>query len=861
MVMASTPDTVRRAWPLAAGAPGDLIRQGDWRTTSLGPLAGWDQRLRAQIDVMLQLPLPAMLLHGPQLTTLYNGHCATLLGPDHAALCGMPLAQAWPALAEAGAPALEAALNDQVGACVACAPLPLPGGGAGAAVVEVELCVTPLLDGAGGAVAALLLLHQPTRQLELERTLRRDAAHLAALFGGAKVGMSELSLAGAFVRVNPEFERMLGRSEATLLTLGVPDVTHPDDIGASLVAVGRLIADGVPVSIDKRYRRPDGSVIWANSSVSRLDPVGPGAPCTLLAVTVDLTERTLARQALADSEARARLLAERLNLAIAGSGDGLWDWDLIDDEISLSPRMQAIMDWPATAHGHALQQWRQRIHPEDLPHTLAALRDALDGVTPACHAEYRVRGPHGSWRWVLARAIVVARDGAQRPLHMTGLVTDISAERRSQESIWLHANFDPLTGLPNRRLFRARLDRAVKAACRAGTLLALLFIDLDHFKETNDLLGHDGGDTLLRQAADRITGCVRAADTVARLGGDEFTAILSQLEHPHAAGVTARKINHALAQPFTLGSEQIHLSASIGITLYPADANAPERLIRNADQAMYVAKSGGRNQFSYFTPAMQRQAQHRLRLIADLRGAVANGELEVYYQPVTELRSGTIVKAEALLRWQHPTLGLLTPGSFIPYAEESGLISEIGDWVFHQAADCAARWGRLQVSVNRSPVEFMARSAGSDWPSYLGRLGLPGTCMAVEITEAVLLNASARVCAQLRQYHDAGMQVAIDDFGTGYSSLAYLKKFDIDYLKIDQAFIREMVHNDGDRAIVRSVTAMAHELGLQVIAEGIENPLQRDLLLAAGCDYGQGYHFSAPLPVPAFERLLRGQRP
>jgi EAL domain-containing protein (putative c-di-GMP-specific phosphodiesterase class I) len=359
---------------------------------------------------------------------------------------------------------------------------------------------------------------------------------------------------------------------------------------------------------------------------------------------------------------------------------------------------------------------------------------------------------------------------------------------------------------------------------------------------------------------------VRESDTVARLGGDEFTTILTELETPFDAENIASKINHALAVPFLLGEESLYLTASIGITLYPTDGTEPDLLIRHADQAMYVAKSNGRDQFNYYTAALQSRAQDRLRLIADLRYALCRNELEVYYQPVVNLRTGGIGKAEALIRWNHPRRGFLTPASFVPFAEESGLISDIGDWVFRQAAASCKKWRDLaddsfQVSINRSPVQFMSRSSGgATWTSYLADMGLSGQAISVEITEAVLLNVSGRVTQQLEQYRGAGMQVAIDDFGTGYSSLAYLKKFDIDYLKIDQTFVRDMQENEDDRAIVRSVTAMAHELGLRVIAEGVETLQQMELLIAAGCDYGQGYYFSRPMPFAQFEHMLLQHR-
>ena len=954
-----------------------LILTLDWQPTSLGAFATWAPRLHAMVDFMLAHASPALLLHGSQQVALYNDAFASLIGNLHPALLGASLAEGWPGLAAVVPSNINAALQNRGGARLESAFSFKRGCVAGLTCLDLRF--TPISDEHGQPIAMFVLIDDVTAQRNLEHKLHSDAVRLSTMFEQAQVGLSEIRLDGRFLRVNETLCRMLGRSRQTLLSLGVTEVTHPDDVAPSLAAAGVLVASGQPVSLDKRYLRPDGSIIWANSSLSRLDPVSPGAPHTLLAVTVDMTERTLAKQALAENEARFRVLAEaspvlmwqmdldmrltyinpkcqelfgdsitgpgmawtsvlhpddasgflgaaqqavmmrqpfqqrarfrcldgrilwmeayagpwfrvngdyaghvgigidvtetvrtheelvvsndRLNLAIDGSGDGVWDWNVVTNEVSYSRRMKEIIGFSEGDRLDTLEAWVRRIHQDDLPKTQAAREACLHGESPTYNAEYRMRCKDNMWKWILTRAMVVARDEQNRPLRMTGTVTDISDERQSQEVVWLHANFDVLTGLPNRRLFRDRLDHETRSAHRDGSRFALLFIDLDHFKEANDLLGHDAGDELLGQAARRVMQCVRASDTVARLGGDEFTAILSQLEEQSDAETIARKINEALAAPFMLGSEVVHLSASIGITLYPTDGCTPEELIRNADQAMYVAKNGGRNQFNYFTPAMQHQAQDRLRLIADLRGALAGDQLEVFYQPVVELPSGRIVKAEALLRWNHPRRGLLEPAAFIPFAEESGLIVEIGDWVFKQAAVCSRRWRGIagddfQISVNRSPTQFMARADDTNWPRYLEQLGINGSSMSVEITEAVLLNASSRVERQLMQYRDAGIQVAIDDFGTGYSSLAYLKKFEIDYLKIDQSFIHDMAHDEGDRAIVRSVTAMAHELGLQVVAEGIETLEQHGLLVAAGCDFGQGFHYARPLPQAGFERLL-----
>ena len=457
---------------------------------------------------------------------------------------------------------------------------------------------------------------------------------------------------------------------------------------------------------------------------------------------------------------------------------------------------------------------------------------------------------------------VVLKDPSGKVIGFTGTGRDISERKDSEDRIWHHANFDLLTDLPNRRMFHDRLEQELKKAHRTRLPLALMFLDLDRFKEVNDTLGHDVGDILLKDAAERLKNCVREIDTVARLGGDEFTVVMGELEDPGSVERVAQEILKKLAEPFQLGAETAYISVSIGITLYPEDGSGVDELLKNADQAMYAAKSQGRNRYSYFTPSMQEAAQTRMRLARDLRGALAGSQLRLHYQPIVALATGGIDKAEALVRWQHPTRGLIGPGEFIPIAEDTGLIIDIGNWVFREAARQVVRWRRthrpnFQISVNMSPVQFHNDDLGqAAWFEHLQQMELPGQGIVVEITEGLLLDAHPVVIEKLLAFRDKGIQVSLDDFGTGYSSLSYLKKFDIDYLKIDQSFVRQLTPASDDLALCEAIIVMAHKLGLQVIAEGVETAAQRDLLAAAGCDYGQGYLFSRPLPPEEFARLL-----
>lgn len=450
-----------------------------------------------------------------------------------------------------------------------------------------------------------------------------------------------------------------------------------------------------------------------------------------------------------------------------------------------------------------------------------------------------------------------------QPYRRVALFSDITQKKATDELVWQQANFDPLTGLPNRRMFYDRLEQEIKKARRNNLPLALLFLDLDGFKAVNDALGHDMGDMLLMEAGARLRDCVRETDTIARLGGDEFTVILTDLEENQKVERVAETILQKLAEPFMLSGKRTHVSVSIGITFYPVDAGDVENLLKNADQAMYAAKDQGRNCYRCFTPAMQEIVQNRMLIANDLRIALADCQFQLVYQPIVELATGAIRKAEALLRWQHPERGTVGPADFIAIAESTGVIIDIGDWVFREAARQTVRWRQLycddfQISINKSPSQFSTRQNSHDvWLDYLKELGLPGDSIVIEITENLLLDPCSATDDKLLAFRDAGIQVAIDDFGTGYSCLAYLQKLDIDYLKIDQAFVRDLSADSKNLALCTAIIVMAHQLGLQVIAEGIETLQQHELLTAAGCDYGQGYWYAKPAAQQDFEKLLQ----
>jgi diguanylate cyclase (GGDEF)-like protein/PAS domain S-box-containing protein len=475
-------------------------------------------------------------------------------------------------------------------------------------------------------------------------------------------------------------------------------------------------------------------------------------------------------------------------------------------------------------------------------------------------AELKFVRRDGAFVWTSA-ATTPLFDAAGNYVGVLALVSDITRQRASAERIWHQANYDELTGLPNRHMFRDRLRQEMHKADRGSGFLALLFLDLDHFKEINDRLGHAMGDALLAEAARRIKGCVRASDTLARLGGDEFTVVLAGLDRVGNVDRIAQSIVDTLARPFELGGEQAEVSASVGIALYPADARGLPELLSCADQAMYASKNAGRKRYSYFTPDLQEAALERRAIAVELRQALLENQFEILYQPIVSLHSGAVHKAEALLRWRHPQRGLLAPAQFIPFAESNGLIVEIGDWVFREAARQVCRWQDsiapgFQVSVNKSPVQFRRDATlYQGWLECMRALDLPPRSIVVEIGESTLLDGADRVIERLRQYHTLGLQVALDHFGTGHASLAHLKRFAIDFVKIDSAFAALVDADGGELALYEAIVAMAHKLGLEVVAEGVETAAQRVLLQNAGCDYAQGYMFGHPMTAQALEEM------
>ena len=473
--------------------------------------------------------------------------------------------------------------------------------------------------------------------------------------------------------------------------------------------------------------------------------------------------------------------------------------------------------------------------------------------------EFEIQGRRGTRRWVETHAASLPLPGAGG-VALLGITRDISGRKQSEDRIRYLANFDALTGLPNRYQLDTHLNFALNLARRSNGTFAVMFLDLDRFKDVNDSLGHRLGDALLVEVANRLREVLRAEDTVSRLGGDEFILMFPGCDMRGAAQV-AQKLLDAVSRTYRIAPYDLTVSASIGIALYPEDGEDLDALFRNADTAMYRAKRFGRNRFSFYTSEMQSQAARTLQLVSALRQAIAQDGLAVFYQPQFSLADGRLVGAEALLRWHHPALGDVSPAEFIPAAEDCGLILPLGEWVLRQALAQWTQWRALghdpfSLSVNFSGVQF--RQAGL--PEWLGRLlaesGAEARWLELELTESVMMGDPEGEITMIGQLHALGVRVAIDDFGTGYSSLNYLKRFKVSRLKIDQSFVRDIDTDQEDRAIVSAIISMARSLGLATIAEGVETPGQRDFLRGQGCDEAQGYLYSPPLTTDAFTALL-----
>jgi len=573
------------------------------------------------------------------------------------------------------------------------------------------------------------------------------------------------------------------------------------------------------------------------------------------------------QQALRESE-------ERYALAARGANDGLWDWNLLTNKIYFSPRWKAMLGYVESALSDNPEEWFSRIHEADREKVTQSLAAHLNGTTPHFECEARMRHQDGLFRWMLSRGVMVC-DDTGKPSRMAGSQTDITEAKVG----------DPLTGLPNRLLFVDRLSQLIEYRARCPEFLfAVLFLDLDGFKMINDSLGHVFGDKLLIAVANRLAHSLRCNDTisrapegqpvasnaetvtVARLGGDEFAILLAGLNDPTDATHVANRLLQALGMPFNIDGRKVFSLASVGIALSSSGYLKPEDVLRDADTALYRAKSLGKARCEVFDANMRASIMNRLQLETDLRTALDRNEFRNFYQPIISLETGRIARFEALLRWQHPTRGLLEPIEFIPVAEETGMIRELGWWSLSEACRQIAEWTAispgLMVSVNLSAKQFLQSNFADQLETLLRELSVPPGSLELELTESSIMIDPTAATVLLSQMKELGICIAIDDFGTGYSSLSYLHRFPLDTLKIDRSFTKAMGSGrNEENTIVRNIIPLAENLGLDVVAEGVENAEQADLLKKLRCKYVQGFWFSKPLDPKSAHALLLDPTP
>jgi diguanylate cyclase (GGDEF)-like protein len=548
---------------------------------------------------------------------------------------------------------------------------------------------------------------------------------------------------------------------------------------------------------------------------------------------------------------------------------GNWEWSTGIGPVYWSPEVYRILGVDPAIEAPTMETFMARVPLDERRKVEIAFHGFLKQGGKH-NLEHRIVLPDGTEKVVYQQADAVLAEG--RTVAVRGTLQDITERKQTERKMRALAYYDSLTGLPNRTLFKEQLARALRRAERQESRLAVMFLDLDRFKQINDSLGHSVGDQLLNEVGKRLGACLRAGDNVgrdtrddamARLGGDEFTVLLTALEEPEDAGNAAHRIVEALARPFSIDGQELFVSASLGIAVYPTDGTDVEALLKSADVAMYSAKEQGRNNYQFYSSELNARALERLDMERDLHRALERNELHLEYQPLVDAPTSRVVGVEALLRWRHPRRGLVPPELFIPLAEHAGLIVSIGNWVLEEACRQGAAWRQsglqLDMSVNVSGLQFREGGLLASVAHALLATGFDAKRLVLEATETIMLEDQDVTLAILHRLNELGVRVAIDDFGTGYSSLSYLKRFPLDTLKIDASFVRDLDAGNGDHAIVSAIIAMAKSLGLRTLAEGVETLQQAELLVALGCRRMQGFLYSealAPAEIPGLVRSL-----
>ena len=683
---------------------------------------------------------------------------------------------------------------------------------------------------------------QYIQRKEAEQALRMSEERFRVTISQAAVGITVTGLDLRYAMANQKYCEIMGYTQEELGALSVKDVVRPEDYEETLSFRRRMLeGESGTVDREKQLVRKDGSLVWVMLSTSLVRDE-KGEAMHYISVIQDISGRKRVEIALRESEEKFVQLSTNIPQAF-------WISDAaLKETVYMSPACAPMLGVSVDELKRNPRLLVRAVHREDRARVYHARKSAALGQYDEI---YRIVRPDGTVRWVQDRAFPV-REG-DNPVHrVAGIAEDITHRKEAEEKLLYLAHYDALTGLPNRNMFYDRLTQAMAQARRRNKLVAVMFLDLDRFKVTNDTLGHSAGDELLIQVARRLSDRVRIGDTVGRFGGDEFGLILSDLRSVEDGRAIAEKIMGAFEAPFPLERSEVYVSGSIGISMYPADSDDEGVLMKNADAAMYRAKEAGRNNYQFYTAEMNERALHRLDLENSLRRALERREFIFHYQPKVELATGRITGVEALLRWERPGRGMVQPAEFVPLLEDSGLIMSIGEWLLGEACMQMKSWERagatpVPVAINLSARQFASKDLGQTIRRVLDHHGIAPERLQLELTESALMTNTDDAVQMLRYLKSLGVHLSIDDFGTGYSSLTYLQLFPIDALKIDRSFVKDITNDVNDATIVRAVIGMAHNLGLRVVAEGVETEAQLAFLIANGCDEMQGFYYSPPL--------------
>ncbi|MCK6265113.1 EAL domain-containing protein [Vibrio sp. ZSDE26] len=656
------------------------------------------------------------------------------------------------------------------------------------------------------------------------------------------------------VYVNQHFQDLTGYSSDEVIGKN-PNILQSGFTESSVYKkIFEHITNGEPYDCELSNKKKNGEIYYENVHFAPISD-STGVIYNYIAIKEDITARKNAELKLIKSEVS---LKKAQQIAQMGS----WEFDIVDDHLTWSDEIYRIFQIDKNKFGATYEAFVETIHPDDRDIVEHAYLSSLKSKKPY-KIEHRLLMKDGRIKYV-RESCETYYDDLGNPLRSIGIVIDITERRIQEEHIKHQAYYDSLTNLPNRFLVLDRLEQLISESKRKSTLAAVLFIDLDDFKKVNDSLGHDTGDKLLIKASERLVNTVRGTDTVARLGGDEFLVLLTSFKKVSDIQPVLTKIMKQFRVPFKIDTRELVLTTSIGISLFPSDGESASTLLRNADSAMYNAKDQGRNRYSFFTDDMNQKVSRRLAIEEQLHGAVSRNEFSVHYQPQIDIKTGQIIGAEALVRWCNTILDDIYPDEFIPIAEQTGAIILLGEFVITQSLKQISQWQRtlnenLQIAINVSPRQFIDPNFVTFVKDAIIRCNVAPSTVEIEITEGVLLKGHSNIKNSLNDLRKFGIKLSMDDFGTGYSSLSYLRNYQFDVLKIDRCFISDITQNTHDQALVKATIVMAHNMGLQVVAEGVETTEQLSYLQSEKCNIAQGYLFSKPVPHEEMTKLLANQ--